>query len=233
MQDQYFGDVNDYRKYGLLRCLCEAELQVGVCWMRTPSDNSSQGGRINYLDKPHKYGSLDPKLFGFLKKRVHSNRRAIRELEAAHEALLPRATFFSDTMPTAAAPREAYFSRALAALRTADVVFFDPDVGIAPPSAGLNSSKHLYWNEVERLTVRQASVVIFWHRPQAEPRRDFLARGSCELSSRMPKASVYAIRSPFVAFFVAARVAHRERFTKAMNLVQQRWAGDMEIVRQD
>ena len=24
MKNQYFGDVNDYRKYGLLRCIAEA-----------------------------------------------------------------------------------------------------------------------------------------------------------------------------------------------------------------
>ena len=59
VQDQYFGDINDYRKYGLLRCICEAELHVGVCWMKTPSDNSGQGGRTDYLAKPHKYRSLD------------------------------------------------------------------------------------------------------------------------------------------------------------------------------
>ena len=94
--------------------------------MKTPSDNSGQGGRTDYLAKPHKYRSLDPELFDFLQKRVQSNQRAIQELEAASDALLPGATFFSETLPTVAVPREAYFSRALAALRTADVIFFDP-----------------------------------------------------------------------------------------------------------
>ena len=229
MQDQYFGDINDYCKYGLLRCLCEAELHVGVCWMKTPSDNSRQGGRIDYLDKPHKYRSRDPELFDFLQKRVQSNRRAIRELEAASKALLPGATFFSETLPTAAVRRKAYFNRALAALRTVNVIFFDPDIGIAPPSAGRNSSKHLYWHEVDRVASGQASVVIFWHRPQAEPWSDFLARGSLELRSRIPRASVYAIRSHFVAFLVACRAAHQERFMKVTALVRQRWTGDMEI----
>ena len=217
VQDQYFGDINDYRKYGLLRCICEAELHVGVCWMKTPSDNSGQGGRTDYLAKPHKYRSLDPELFDFLQKRVQSDQRAIQELEAASDALLPGATFFSETLPTVAVPREAYFSRALAALRTVDVIFFDPDIGIAPPSAGRNSSKHLYWHEVERVACGQASVVIFWHRPQAEPWPDFLARSTFELRTRIPTASVYAIRSPFVAFVVACRVTHREGFAKAMD----------------
>lgn len=233
MQDQYFGDINDYRKYGLLRCLCEAGLHVGVCWMKTPSDASGQGGRVNYLDTPHKYRSLDPELFDFLKNRVQiGNRRAIRELEAASETLLPGATFFSETLPAVAVAREAYFNRAAATLRTADVIFFDPDIGLAPPSAGQNSEKHLYWHEVDRVASGRASVVIFWNRPQAEPWSDFLARGSMELRSRIPKTSVYAIRSAFVAFFIACQAAHRERFMKAMALVRQRWTGDMKIVQQ-
>jgi len=36
MKNQYFGDINDYRKYGLLRCFAEAGLNIGVCWMLTP-----------------------------------------------------------------------------------------------------------------------------------------------------------------------------------------------------
>lgn len=36
MKDQYFGDINDYRKYGLLRAITAASaLSVTVCWLRT------------------------------------------------------------------------------------------------------------------------------------------------------------------------------------------------------
>src|SRR5689334_17138573 len=44
MKHQYFGDVNDYRKYGLLRSIQkEAGLRVAVCWMLTPNDGRSDG----------------------------------------------------------------------------------------------------------------------------------------------------------------------------------------------
>ena len=33
VKDQYFGDVNDYRKYGLLRALGHAGFQTLVVWM--------------------------------------------------------------------------------------------------------------------------------------------------------------------------------------------------------
>jgi hypothetical protein len=46
MKDQYFGDVNDYLKYGLLRCFAEAGWRVGVCWMLTPDDGGRDGGSL-------------------------------------------------------------------------------------------------------------------------------------------------------------------------------------------
>ena len=34
MKNQYFGDINDYRKYGLLRILTNGgEVDTAVCWM--------------------------------------------------------------------------------------------------------------------------------------------------------------------------------------------------------
>ena len=43
MKNQYFGDVNDYRKYGLLRLLAHAGLKIGVCWMLT--EDGRKGAR--------------------------------------------------------------------------------------------------------------------------------------------------------------------------------------------
>jgi hypothetical protein len=39
LKDQYFGDVNDFQKYALLRRIARpASLKLGVCWMLTESD---------------------------------------------------------------------------------------------------------------------------------------------------------------------------------------------------
>ena len=233
MQDEYFGDVNDYRKYGLLRCLDEVELCVGVCWMYTPSDNSGQGQRTSYLDKADKYRFRDPELFDFLKERVHAQRRAVREFEEVSDTLLPRATFFSESLPEVAGERDTYFGRALVALDKADVLFFDPNIGLETPSVRYGrtgSSNYLYWWEAERAAHEQASIVIFQHWTQNEKRDDLLARLSSGLRYRMPRTSVYTIRSPHVLFLAACQPSHRDRFTKAVRLARRRWNGDMEIV---
>jgi len=40
MKNQYFGDVNDYRKYGLLRALQSTwDGSLLVAWMLTPDDS--------------------------------------------------------------------------------------------------------------------------------------------------------------------------------------------------
>ena len=42
MKHQYFGDANDYVKYGLLRCFAEPGFRVGICWMLTPEDQKPE-----------------------------------------------------------------------------------------------------------------------------------------------------------------------------------------------
>ncbi len=235
MQDEYFGDVNDYRKYGLLRCLSEAGFRVGLCWMYTPSDDSGQGKDIKYLDKLRKYRFRDPVLFDFLKGRVQTNRRAIRELEAASPALLRRAVFFSEQLPERPAERRRYFERASAVLRGVDFLFFDPNVGLERSSKiyGRERLKYLFWREVDTVAHahRGASVAIFQHWPR-QPRHELLARLSLTLGSQMKGTRVYAISSPHVLFLLARREAHRDQFTRAMELVRRRWSGDMQIVEE-
>jgi len=61
MKNQYFGDINDYGKYGLLRILAGfGELKIAVCWMLTPDDGRRDGRLIQYLKQPEKWRKYDP-----------------------------------------------------------------------------------------------------------------------------------------------------------------------------
>jgi hypothetical protein len=66
MKNQYFGDVNDYRKYGLIRLLTgRGEISTAVCWMLTPDDDRTDGKFTDYLGSPEKWRRSDffsPKL---------------------------------------------------------------------------------------------------------------------------------------------------------------------------
>jgi hypothetical protein len=63
MKDQYFGDINDYRKYGLLRAIIRTTgFRIMVAWMLTPDDQSTDGKFVSYLEHPDKWAHHDPVL---------------------------------------------------------------------------------------------------------------------------------------------------------------------------
>jgi hypothetical protein len=56
MKDQYFGDINDYRKYGLLRSIASAAgFRMLVAWMLTHDDGSNDGQFVFYLHNSGKW----------------------------------------------------------------------------------------------------------------------------------------------------------------------------------
>ena len=58
MKNQYFGDINDYKKYGLLRILTDDHMRLAVCWMLTDADHRADGKFISYLQDPVKWEHL-------------------------------------------------------------------------------------------------------------------------------------------------------------------------------
>ena len=67
MKNQYFGDINDYRKYGLIRILSDGGIiRTGICWMLTPDDTRTDGKFTEYLAKSEEYKKFDPDLYDFL-----------------------------------------------------------------------------------------------------------------------------------------------------------------------
>ncbi|MET8524070.1 hypothetical protein [Nocardioides sp. NPDC004968] len=89
MKEQYVGDVNDYRKYALLRLLSRSGLKLGVCWMLTPNDGRSDGNKLGYLDQA-KQERHDPELFTLL-RRVRNEPDARRLLLIEANETLPGA----------------------------------------------------------------------------------------------------------------------------------------------
>jgi hypothetical protein len=54
VKNQYLGDINDYRKYGLLRALTNGgEIKTAICWMLTPDDRRGGSGFIGCLEQEH------------------------------------------------------------------------------------------------------------------------------------------------------------------------------------
>jgi hypothetical protein len=216
VKNQYFGDINDYRKYGLLRCLSDAGMSVGVCWMLTPPDGRSDGNKINYLTQPAKWRHRDPPLFDTLKAAVNRGQRHVRCLE--HSGLLPHAKFHSEMLFDDRMSRAAHFRSALHALDGTDVLFFDPDTGLevsSVPYGRTESGRYLYWQELEEAGRGGASLVLFQHWKR-ENRVSMAARLSADLVARLPSGTTVV---PCVHRFRALSVCLR---TAAFGAVRQR-----------
>ncbi len=224
MKDQYFGDINDYRKYGILRCFGWAGLKVGVCWMLTPSDASGEGRETKYLSQPEQFRCYDPELFDGLASAVGAGRRAVSEAQP----LLPGAIFYDVLMPARGAARVGWFERALRDLGAADVIFFDPDKGLEadePTRGSGKSQKHLSWSEVEATWRASKSLLIFHY--NGRPKGGLLLFNETQARRllRLPGASVvHAIRTPKVLFLFVPQPAALARAEHAITQIPARWA---------
>ncbi len=155
MKHQYFGDVDDYIKYGLLRTLAGAGLTVTACWMMTPDDPDPRDGRkLGYLADPA-WRVHDPELFDFLRALDLSREGLRRDVSLIERPdLLPSVSPFGRVVPDDRPGRAAYFADLHRLAAGTDVVFFDPDNGFeiaSRPRGRRGSSKHLFWDEAAGL----------------------------------------------------------------------------------
>lgn len=230
MKNQYFGDVNDYLKYGLLRCFSEAGLRVRVCWMLTPDDGQSDGRKTRYLSEVARWRKHDPALFDVLRTAVEERQvRDISIIEA--DGVIPNATFFDEMVPDGRQQRTTWFQRSLDALSATDLLSFDPDNGIeikSKPFGSRGSNKYVFWSEVKLAWERGVSVLLFQHF-RREKRDVTIGRSVVRIREELPDGDVTAIRTPHVLFLLVARLEHRSIAQAGVDLAQERWTGPLTI----
>ena len=230
MKDQYFGDINDYRKYGLLRSIIDAsQLRLLVAWMLTPDDGSSDGKFISYLTQADKWAQYDPSLYTALKDIVtHQQQRSVSLLEDTD--LLPNAAYFSDHVPDTASEREDWFNVLTTKATNSDLIFLDPDNGLevkSKPYGRKQSSKFLYWREVEALWSAGKSLLIYQHFIR-EKRLPFIQRMLHALQAATPGSFVEAFSTQHVVFLLALQPAHHPFHPAIVKSVQANWAGQID-----
>lgn len=154
MQNRYVGDVGDFVKYGLLRAIRGltgkgaldrapsapgfAAKPLGVAWYLHPDAGpAGDGGHTAYLKEPEEWRHLDPELFDSLKKLIGAGtRRAVKTIQES--GILGDAVFAGDPIDIARVGvrereqwRHQWFRRIQDQLVDCDIVFADPDNGLA------------------------------------------------------------------------------------------------------
>ncbi|MBN8940632.1 MAG: hypothetical protein J0H01_14130 [Rhizobiales bacterium] len=202
MKEQYVGDINDYRKYALLRALsAKGQVRVGVCWMLTPPDGRPDGNKLSYLRQPQRYRLHDPELFDILVGAgAEPDRRRLSAIEES--GVIRNAHYFNAILSDTAIERARFISECRREFADTDLVFFDPDNGIeiaSLPKGRKNSSKYVYLDEIGTFYATGKSVLVYQHFPRIE-REQFIASCAHGLRSVAHDAHIWAYRTKHVVF---------------------------------
>ena len=257
MQDRYTGDVGDFGKYGLLRRLCglrdeDAEpLKLGVVWYRPDpasviNDPLDDGKHTTYLSPKHEkqFKPCDPQLYERLRVIVKRRQRRVSVIRTSG-LLGPGAQFYEDCVPgpdgiahgeAGLVDRLRWAEDALGATAGCDLVFLDPDNGLAPASAPITSAKapkYAYLEEVGKWSKRCQSLVIYHHLGRNRPHRDQIAGWLECLRDEFKSHDIFALRfrrGTSRAFFVLAAERHAHTLRKrAAALTAAPWSEHFDL----
>lgn len=201
MQNRYVGDVGDYGKYGLLRALCNprTRLRLGVVWYLVPNERKGGDGRlVGYLSrnsrKDEELAVCDPALFRVLGEIVRRGSRDVRAVRA--RAVLPAGTFFYERRldytglkkADRLALRAAWLAEAQDSMRECDIVFLDPDNGIAGRVQKhlLKAPKFVFLDEILPYIQRGQSVLVYHHLNRRAPAETQVRSVSSLLKKAVP-----------------------------------------------
>jgi len=227
---QYFGDVNDYRKFALLRLLAEVGgFKIGVCCMLTEPDDSKDGGNRKYLEQAAKWRSYDPTVFGALRNvRLPPQLSDLQRIET--EGIVPRATFFNEFVPNSRTARDSFHTHCMAAFADRTLVFFDPDNGLEVKSVTKGrkrSSKYVFESEIGDHYRAGRSALIYQHFPMHVTRKACIASAANRLAARLPGVSIWSIVTAHVVFLLAVRSEHEARAAAVVKTISARgWIPD-------
>jgi hypothetical protein len=202
MRDSYVADVGDFGKYALLNALAGNDLRLGVLWCRNSEPDATQDGR--FIAYPE-LRLCDPNLYDRLAQILEGNQRTLSRVENSH--ILPSdALFYGSAMPAPKTPcfstvarqaqsqlRATWFKEGLEKLSEAQLVFLDPDNGIAATRAKKHwrsSVKYVFEDEVTEWLKRSQSVVLYQHQQRrslieqvSDQRKILAARKACHVVS--------------------------------------------------
>ena len=248
MQNCYVGDSGDFGKYGLLRALAGmgksstfgTRLRLGVVWYHYPDEpDNPDGNRTAYLkatgSKRDRFRDCDPPLYDALKRLVDENRRNVYAVQQC--GILPMDTLYygvslsyrrSEDRAERQAKREHWLAGALEAVSEADVVFVDPDNGVASEKVvpwRKTGPKYVFMDDLRQLYQRRKSLIIYHHLGRNGTAEQQMARRACELQqglglSTRPPALRWR-RGTARVYFIVGQPPHQPIIEKTLEAFRE------------
>jgi hypothetical protein len=232
MKNQYFGDVNDYRKYGLLRILqSRGKARLLVAWMLTPNDKRRDGSLRNYVEQPKQWRDFDPELYDRL--TVTLKPPTIPRVSLIEKSeLVPRTTFYNKEIKDTLNERNVWMKGLMVSACKADLVFFDPDNGIEVQSilpGRKNYSKYVAKNEIKMVWDVGCSILIYQHFPR-KPHHAFALSLISDLKGITRSSFIQAFSASRVLYLLITPKRHLGLYGKTISSSLNRWKGQIELL---
>jgi hypothetical protein len=171
VQNRYVADIGDYVKFAILRALSPGRRLGVVCWLFADEDHNADGGHREYLDRHSEWKHFDPPLFEALLKIEREKKHDVRAIEDS--SVLPNAVFVSDPIPCKAQPyslrpeeRKKWIEAAKTTVKNCNLVFLDPDNGIASERLKLTKAragKSVTIDDIKSLQEGNRTIVVYHH----------------------------------------------------------------------
>jgi len=169
MQNRYVGDIGDYVKVAILRQLAAGK-RLGVAWWLVPDEgHNNDGGHREYSRRPTEWRHFDPEPFDELSRINQQRERTV----AALELHIPNAVCVRTYVPCQIQPwsqrptaRRDWLQNMKLQFKKCDLVFLDPDNGIAPnglKSTHKRAGKSVFINDIKELKESNQAMVIYHH----------------------------------------------------------------------
>lgn len=231
MKVQYLGDVNDFRKYALLRLLADAGLKLGVNWLLTPDDDRADGNMRSYLARPGEFRTYDPELFDLM--CTVPDAPAFGDFQQIEgKGVIPGAVYFNQYVPSGCEARKAFHAASMEQFTGCELVFFDPDNGLAIKSTSKNRGngiKFVFDDELEEHYQAGRSLLIYQHFPRVERVR-FISELGSRLQQFAHDAQIWACHTSHVLFMLVANPIdnkdHGRRIMDAIEVGRRKWPED-------
>ena len=152
MKNQYVADINDYKKYLLIKELSKSYKIIDVCWMLTENDGRKDGRKLSYLfDESQR---CDSDIYNYLRSLVLAHVKNVKAIEQGE--ILPVRNYYEkltninlNDMP--------------------ELLFLDPDNGIEVKSVQFGKSgseRYLYFHQIKALIECGCDLLIYQHYPR-------------------------------------------------------------------